>query len=98
MTNAATDPPPEIRIRMYNVGFGDCFLLTFYYSARKKKQMLIDFGSVRTPPNELQLLGGVARQIQAECRGSRKRGGSLDVLVATHRHAPAGIYLAGNVG
>jgi hypothetical protein len=32
---------------MYNVGFGDCFLLTFEYRRpRKDQHILIDFGSV----------------------------------------------------
>ena len=36
--------PAKVTIRMFNVGFGDCFLLTFHYPARDR-HVLIDFGS-----------------------------------------------------
>ena len=44
--------PSSIVVRMYNVGFGDCFLLTFRYPAAAKipeRHMLIDFGSSAAP-------------------------------------------------
>lgn len=77
--------PRELIVRSYNVGFGDCTLLTFCYDSFSRN-ILIDFGSVRRPSNSsrhhMQL---VARQIVQDCAksdGSKK----LDAIVATHRH------------
>ena len=74
-----------VTVRMYQVGFGDCFLLTFEYDGpvapgmRTKRHMLVDFGRNARPH-----FGGdmeqVARSIKAACDGQ------LDVLVVTHRH------------
>ncbi len=73
--------PDHVRIRNYNVGFGDCFLLTFSYPTGKVRNVLIDFGSTEqsrfAPPGLLP----IAKQIASDC------GGKLDVVVATHRHA-----------
>jgi len=38
------DTPKSLTIRTYQVGFGDCFLLSFEYPT-EKKHVLIDFGS-----------------------------------------------------
>ena len=76
------DAPTGIRIRSYNVGFGDCFLLTFSYESGRPRNVLIDFGSTKqstTGPS-----GGmkeIAEQIREDCAGK------LEMLVATHRHA-----------
>jgi hypothetical protein len=40
--------PSKLTLRVYNVGFGDCFLLTFHYPARDR-HVLIDFGSTARP-------------------------------------------------
>jgi hypothetical protein len=75
-------PPTEARIRNYNVGFGDCFLLTFSYGDGTKRNVLIDFGSTKEakfPPDGGML--AIAEQIRDDC------GGKLDIVVATHRHA-----------
>jgi len=83
---ATTNKPSKLRIRSYQVGFGDCFLLTFYYPKAKKpadkeRHILIDFGSTGmpedAPPDQMMR---VARDIESEC------GGKLHVIVATHRH------------
>jgi hypothetical protein len=74
--------PNHVRIRSYNVGFGDCFLLTFSYGGGKPRNVLIDFGS--TMQSKTGPKGGmleIAERIKDDC------GGSLDMLVATHRHA-----------
>ena len=69
--------PRKITVRMYNVGFGDCFLLTFHYAPPLKDQhILIDFGSVSGSVNMKQ----IAHQIRDAC------GGKLYAVVATHRH------------
>lgn len=74
--------PTGIRIRSYNVGFGDCFLLTFDYASGKPRNVLIDFGSTKrsaTGPSGGML--EIAEKIREDC------GGKLEMVVATHRHA-----------
>lgn len=72
--------PSAITIRMYNVGFGDCFLLTFH-SANRDWHMLIDYGSTAAPRiGHAKYMTEIAEDIKTNC------GGKLDVLVATHRH------------
>jgi beta-lactamase superfamily II metal-dependent hydrolase len=78
--------PSRVRVRMYQVGFGDCFLVSFEYAAplddgRSERHMLFDFGSTHAPRARVKsLLPSVAKLIEEHC------GGHLDVLVATHRH------------
>lgn len=70
----------SIRVRMYDVGFGDCFLLRFGYK-ECKRHVLIDFGTTwHNFENEDERLGEIAENIAREC------GGKLDAIVATHRH------------
>ena len=66
---------------MYNVGFGDCFLLTFEYP-QGARHMLVDFGSTAAPRNasrKTDYMERVAQDIKKVCAGK------LDVLVSTHR-------------
>jgi hypothetical protein len=75
-----TDTPKSLTIRTYQVGFGDCFLLSFEYPA-EKKHVLIDFGSTGLPKDAPDnLMQQVAKQIKADCENK------LHVVVATHRH------------
>jgi hypothetical protein len=74
--------PKSLTVRTYDVGFGDCFLLTFHY-ATGDRHVLIDFGSMRLPTGKTvkgNYLNKVAEAIKEDC------GGKLDALVATHRH------------
>jgi hypothetical protein len=72
--------PFEAVVRAYNVGFGDCFLLTFRYTDLER-HILIDFGTTARPPGAPDdLMGRVAADIAQRC------GGKLDAVVATHRH------------
>src|SRR3954452_19267805 len=48
MAGRRSSIPSSVTIRMYNVGFGDCFLLTFHY-AKKDRHVLIDYGSTAAP-------------------------------------------------
>lgn len=69
-----------VRVRMYQVGFGDCFLLSFEYAgqAEPARHILIDFGT-----RELAAgldLADIAGEIAAHT------GGGPDVVVLTHRH------------
>ena len=81
--SAPAAPPPvlaTVRVRMYQVGFGDCFLLSFEYAgpAEPARHMLIDFGS-RQLAAGLDL-ADVAGEIDT------LTGGGPDVVVLSHRH------------
>jgi hypothetical protein len=66
---------------MYQVGFGDCFLLTFGYAGGKDRHVLIDFGSTKAPRGvPKDHMTRVAKDIVRVC------GGKLTAVVATHRH------------
>jgi glyoxylase-like metal-dependent hydrolase (beta-lactamase superfamily II) len=81
---ATASKPSKLTIRAYHVGFGDCFLLTFQYPA-KKKHVLIDFGTTGTPShNDKTLLSQVADLIVKHCTDS-KGIAKLDAVVLTHR-------------
>ena len=74
--------PKKITLRAYDVGFGDCFLVSFEY-ASSAKHVLIDFGSTRQPTGKTgtgNYMERIANQIKADC------GGKLTAVVATHRH------------
>jgi hypothetical protein len=76
----------NVTIRSYQVGFGDCFLLTFNYdkpvNGRDKRHVLIDCGSTAPPRNVKKTftLTPVAEDIK------KVTAGKLDAVVATHRH------------
>jgi len=74
--------PKSLEVRGYNVGFGDCFLLTFVY-AKDKKHVLIDFGTTAAPTGKTptSYMLEVAEKIKEACEGH------LDAVVETHRHA-----------
>jgi|SRR5581483_6052530 len=86
MARRRTPRPSRVRVRMYQVGFGDCFLLSFEYATalddgRSERHVLVDFGSARAPGRTgARLLPQVAQLIQQHANGQ------LDVIVATHRH------------
>lgn len=69
--------PIETKVVMYNVGFGDCFLLAFVYSEKKSVNILIDCGSTT---KKKEHMSKVVDAIYQDC------GGKLDALVVTHRH------------
>ncbi len=77
-----SDTPVGLRLITYQVGFGDCFLLTFRYAAGCDRHVLFDFGSTglpkRTTPDQMLR---IAQDIGARCQGGRL------AIVATHRHA-----------
>ena len=73
--------PNKVTLRAYNVGFGDCFLLTFDYPDSKRR-VLIDFGSTAAPKNaNPDYMLAIAKDIREQCGAA-----GLDALVATHRH------------
>jgi hypothetical protein len=73
----------RIDLRAYNVGFGDCLLLSFSYDTpidgRQQRHILIDYGSNKAAVGG-EALGAIAQRIKADC------GGKLDVIVLSHRH------------
>lgn len=78
--------PARVRVRMYQVGFGDCFLITVEYTdpdtdGRAERHVLVDFGSTRPPRNaKKSAMTDIAELIAAHTHGK------LDVVVLTHRH------------
>ena len=85
MPPPAGPAPVRVRLRMYGVGFGDCFLLSFEYAAplpdgRSVRHILIDFGTTSRPKHLATLLP-IARRIAAHTNG-----GELDVVLVSHRH------------
>lgn len=69
--------PKKVEVTMYDVGFGDCFLLSFIYAGNKVKRVLIDCGSRNAGPKAQ----AAASQVVADS------GGHVDALVLTHRHS-----------
>jgi ribonuclease BN (tRNA processing enzyme) len=77
----------RVRIRMYQVGFGDCFLLSLEYAeplpdGRSERHMLIDYGSTRSA-REHRARGRMSDVAQLIAEHTQ---GELDVVVLTHRH------------
>lgn len=83
---AAAGPPP-IRVRMYHVGFGDCFLVIVPATeAHPVRKILFDCGSIKGNPahRTKEVVAQLIEDIAAESPGGVPH---LDVVVATHRHA-----------
>jgi beta-lactamase superfamily II metal-dependent hydrolase len=76
---AETKAAPKIRVRMYRVGMGDCFLVTIPPKGKNRKHILIDCG-VHSQSEFKGLTEAVAAM-------AKETGGKLDVVVATHAHA-----------
>ncbi len=71
----------SVSVRMYDVGWGDCFLLRFDYLRARARHILIDFGTTAVgAAEERERLLPIAEDIRSRC------GGKLDAVVATHRH------------
>jgi beta-lactamase superfamily II metal-dependent hydrolase len=72
-----------VRIRMYNVGFGDCFLLGFPWDDREHL-VLVDCGvhSASKGGHDLDDVIADVRSVASSATGSPR----LDVVIATHRH------------
>ena len=71
-----------IRIRMYNCGFGDCFLIFAPARSGPDKKILIDCGSFKTQVQPIkEIVGRVVEDLRDNDRTPR-----VDLLVVTHRH------------
>jgi hypothetical protein len=86
--------PASVTVRSYQVGFGDCFLLSFRYAGRRRtRRVLIDFGTTALPKWQgRKSMPDIARDIAAACEGR------LDAIVATHRHQDHISGFAGEAG
>ena len=72
----------EVLIRMYNVGFGDAFLVQIPDGARTRR-MLFDCGSIEAAPD--RPMQSVVDEIIGDARDADGTA-RIDVVVATHRH------------
>ena len=68
----------EVTIRMYNVGFGDCFLMTIP-TTEGDKRILFDCGSMAKGNKDIE---DIAKLVIADLK-TKKR---IDVVVCSHRH------------
>lgn len=74
---------PEVRVRMYDVGFGDCFLLEFPRSGRQPFRVLVDCGAHTSgyPRQGWRISETVAAIVR-----DLDDPPAIDVVVGTHRH------------
>lgn len=73
---------PKIRIRMYSVGFGDCFLITI--PGTPVRSVLVDAGFHSQGKGQFSGVDLAKRVLEdVEAAVGRRR---VDVLIATHRH------------
>lgn len=81
-TRAEAEPGARIvRIRMYNCGFGDCFLI-FAPAPKGERKILIDCGSFKTQVRPIKEIVGRVIEDLRDIDGVPR----IDLLVATHRH------------
>jgi beta-lactamase superfamily II metal-dependent hydrolase len=75
--------PDHVTIRMYNVGFGDCFLLVFPGETRPRK-VLVDCGSHSAGAGPRPISAVVGALIRDVTDGDDVA--HIDVVIGTHRH------------
>lgn len=71
---------PRVRIRMYRVGVGDCFLITLPRAGGEDFRLLLDCGVHTAQKSGADKLRDAVADIMEETQGK------LDVVVATHEH------------
>lgn len=76
-------PKQSVTVRMYNVGFGDAFLLLFPGQDRPRR-VLIDCGMHSMGPGPRQMKE-VVKQIVKDTTDADQKS-RIDVVIATHRH------------
>lgn len=74
---AGATPEPRLRIRMYRVGFGDCFLLSLPVDG-KAEYILVDCGVHSR--GDIGTLEAAVKDI------AKETGGKLALIIATHAH------------
>jgi len=72
-----------VTVRMYNVGFGDCFLLTFPAPDRPRK-VLVDCGVHAAGPPKPVPFAEVVKKLIADV--VEPGGPRIDLVVCSHRH------------
>lgn len=72
-------------VRMYDVGFGDCFLLLIPKKDGKNFKILFDCGSIKLGQSDTPIKK-VAERVINDLRDSPEETPWIDVLVVTHRH------------
>src|SRR6266508_5246301 len=72
-----------VTVRMYNVGFGDCFLLTVPSGARTVR-ILIDCGTHASSTGSRNARDAAPQIVKDLTEGRRQA--RIDIVVATHRH------------
>ena len=82
---SSTHMPEILKIRLYQMGFGDCCLLSFHYPKRSRvrtRHLLIDCGTTAFPKREKKTSHyNIAKNIEQVC------GERLHAIVVTHRHS-----------
>jgi beta-lactamase superfamily II metal-dependent hydrolase len=78
VAQASSLPRDAVRVRMYRVGFGDCFLVSFPVGDGGR-HVLVDCGV--HPSGDIGTLSAVLDNVESET------GGRLAAVVATHEHA-----------
>jgi beta-lactamase superfamily II metal-dependent hydrolase len=73
-------PKSGVTVRMYNMGFGDCFLLAFRGKDDEPRFMLIDCGVHHSYPEKEERARLVAADI------AKATGNNLHVVAVTHEH------------
>jgi hypothetical protein len=79
--------PNKVEIRSFQVGFGDCFLVSFDYGVKKQKHVLIDFGTTGLPAKFKKTKATYMPMVAADIETLVRNTGELVAVVATHRHA-----------
>ncbi len=72
--------PPDLRVRMYRQGLGDCFLVTLPKDDGTPFRIMIDCGVIIGTRDPEVAMRKVVRDIIDET------GGKVDLLVVTHQH------------
>jgi len=80
---ASPRAPDRVSVRMYNVGFGDCFLVTIPV-ADGTRRILFDCGSVAHAP--AVSMDDILQQLWQDATDPGTEAPRIDVIVATHRH------------
>ena len=71
---------PQVHVRMYRQGLGDCFLLRFETEKDQFFTVMIDCGIYKASPDSSRIMNEIVDDIDETTEGH------IDVLVSTHEH------------
>ena len=77
---------PDVTVRMFCHGLGDCFLLTIPQAGTRPYAILIDCGIAMGTSGEAELMQQVAKTIAELTKDAASRKSTVDLLVVTHEH------------